>query len=199
VSSQPLLVVLSGPSGVGKDAILQRLRELGAPFHYTVTATTRAPRAGEIDGHGLYFLSPGRFDQLLQEDGLLEHARVYGHYYGVPKAPVLEALASGQDVIMRTNVEGAASIRRRAPGAVLIFVTVPSIAMLQARLTKRGQNSETDMGVRLATVQDEMSKLGEFDYVVENAEGQLDQCVETVKAIVRAEKCRVSRPAVGIL
>ncbi len=198
MSSEPLLVVLSGPSGVGKDAILQRLRELGAPFHYTVTATTRAPRKGEVDGQGLFFLSTGRFDELLREDGLIEHALVYGHYYGVPKAPVLEALARGQDVIMRTNVEGAASIRRRAPGAVLIFVTVPSIAMLQARLTKRGQNSDTDMSLRLATVQDELRKLDEFDYVVENSEGQLDQCVATVKAIVRAEKCRVSRPALGL-
>jgi guanylate kinase len=199
VSSEPLLVVLSGPSGVGKDAILQRLRELGQPFHFTVTATTRAPRAGEVDGQGLFFFSRGRFDQLLREDGLLEHALVYGHYYGVPKAPVMEALSRGQDVIMRTNVEGAASIRRRAPGAVLIFVTVPSIAMLQERLMKRGQNSDTDMSLRLATVQDEMGRLGEFDYVVENAEGQLDQCVATVKAIVRAEKCRVSRPTLGLI
>jgi guanylate kinase len=199
VSSAPLLIVLSGPSGVGKDSILERLRELGYPFHYTVTATTRAPREGEIDGRDYYFLSPEQFESLRREGGLLEHACVYGMSYGVPKAPVIEALHRGEDVIMRTNVDGAASIRAQSPGATLIFITAPSQALLEERLRKRQTDSADQIEVRLAKVREEMRAVGDFDYAIVNDEGRLDDCISTLDAIVRAERHRVLRPPLGLI
>lgn len=198
-SSDPLLVVLSGPSGVGKDSVLERLRELQYPFHYTVTATTRQPRPGEVDGRDYFFLTPEGFESLSQEGGLLEHACVYGKQYGVPKAPVLEALASGQDVIMRTNVDGARSIRAQAPGATLIFITAPSQDLLEKRLRGRQSDSAQEIELRLAKVRDELETIQEFDYLIINAEDRLDDCIRNVDAIVRAEKCRVSRPPLGLI
>jgi guanylate kinase len=198
VSNNPLLVVLSGPSGVGKDSIIRRLRELKSPFHYTVTATTRPPREGEIDGRDYFFLSPEQFETLRIQGGLLEHACVYGREYGVPRAPVVAALNQGHDVIMRTNVEGAASIRAKAPGAVLIFVNAPSQQVLESRLRGRQSDSEEDIEVRLATVRVELATIEQFDYVVVNDQHRLDDCIKDVEAIVRAEKCRVFRPPPGL-
>jgi len=199
VSSDPLLVVLSGPSGVGKDSIIERLRQLHFPFHFTVTATTRPPREGEVDGRDYYFLTPDQFEALRLRGGLLEHACVYGRSYGVPRAPVLAALARGENVIMRTNVEGAASIRTQAPGATLIFITPPSRERLEERLRKRQTDSAEEIEVRLAKVREELSAIKDFDYAVVNDEGRLDDCIDAVDAIVRAEKCRVSRPPLGLI
>jgi guanylate kinase len=191
-------VVLSGPSGVGKDSIIRRLRDLGYPFHFTVTATTRPPRDGEIDGRDYFFLSPEQFESLDRQGGLLERACVYGRQYGVPKAPVLAALAAGQDVIMRTNVDGAATIRSQAPGAVLIFVNAPSQEVLEYRLRSRQSDSAKDIELRLATARAEFAAISGFDYVVVNDDYRLDDCIRDVDAIVRAEKCRVSRPPLGL-
>ncbi len=199
MNSEPLLVVLSGPSGAGKDSVLNRLRELGQPFHYTVTATTRPRREGELHGRDYYFLAQDEFQALLAGDGLLEHASVYGMMYGVPKAPILEALRRGQDVIMRTDVQGARSIRAAAPGAVLIFVTVASIADLEQRLRARRTETEEEMARRLAAVRQELSAVKEFDYLVLNEAGALDECVASILAIVRAEKCRIHRRPLGLM
>jgi len=198
VSSGPLLIVLSGPSGVGKDSILLRLQELGYPFHYTVTATTRPLRPGEVDGKDYYFVTEAWFERELARHGLLEHACVYGRHYGVPKAPVVTALAAGTDVILRTNVDGARSIRALAPGAVLIFVMPPSLEQLEDRLRRRQTDSDGDIDRRLSEVRAELGALDQFDYAVVNEEGGLDACVSTIAAIVQAEKCRVSRPPVGL-
>jgi guanylate kinase len=198
VSSTPLIVVLSGPSGVGKDSILERMRELRRPFHYTVTATTRLPRPGEVDGQDYYFVSPQWFEERLKDSGLLEHACVYGRLYGVPKAPVLQALQDGQDVIMRTNVEGAASIRRAAPGAVLVFVAPPSLGELEDRLRRRQTDSPDEIATRLAKVREEMECLPKFDYAIVNVDNGLDRCVELIDAIVQAERCRIGRPPLGL-
>jgi guanylate kinase len=184
---------------VGKDSVIDRLRELGYPFHYTVTATTRLPRPGEVDGRDYYFLSPQEFESLDRQGGLLEHACVYGKWYGVPKAPIVEALTAGEDVIMRTNVDGAKSIRAQAPGATLIFITAPSQESLERRLRGRQSDSPQDIAIRLAKVRDEMSAVSEFDYLVVNDEDRLDECIRSVDAIVRAEKCRVSRPPLGLV
>lgn len=198
MNREPLLVVLSGPSGVGKDSILDRLEQLGQPFHYTITATTRARRETEIEGEDYYFVSRTWFESAVQRADLLEHACVYGSLYGVPKAPVVEALAQGRDVIMRTNVQGARSIRTQAPGAVLIFVMPPSLERLEERLRGRQTDSPTEIARRLGTVREELEAVDAFDYVVVNEEGQLDRCVGSILAIVEAEKCRVHRPPVGL-
>ena len=199
MNNGPLLVVLSGPSGVGKDSILDRMRAQGRPFHFTVTATTRPPRSGEHDGIDYFFFNEERFQQLVGEGGFLEHAAVYAHHSGVPKGPVLAALSNGQDVIMRVDVQGALSIRAEAPGAVLIFVAPPSEESLMERLRRRDTDSAADVALRLGKVQEEMATLPHFDYVVVNDEGELDTCVATIEAIVTAEKCRVERPPLGLV
>jgi guanylate kinase len=199
VSSEPLLVVLSGPSGVGKDSILERLRELHYPFHFTVTATTRQAREGETHGRDYFFLSEKEFQDLRQSEGLLESACVYGRWYGVPKQPVLEALARGQDVIMRTNVVGARSIRALAPGSVLIFISVPAIGALPERLRIRQTDSEEEIQRRIAEASEELQARNDFDYEVMNEEGRLDESVKTVGAIIQAEKCRINRPPLGLV
>ena len=199
MNSDPLLVVLSGPAGVGKDAVLSRLRTRGCPFHYTITATTRAPRQGERDGVDYYFYTREHFLDLLARHELLEHATVYEHLYGVPKGPVLDALRNGQDVVVRTDIQGAASIRGLAPGATLIYIKPPSLETLEARLQGRGADSPEQIALRLAKAHEELTALVHFDYAVVNEDGGLDECVGTIMAIVRAERCRVHRPPLGLV
>jgi guanylate kinase len=187
----PLLVVVSGPSGVGKDATLQRMQERGYPFHFVVTTTDRPPRPDEVDGHDYYFVSTQEFERMIREDALLEHAIVYGQHKGVAKAQVRRALESGRDVIMRLDVQGAATIRRLIPEAVLVFLSCQSPAELAARLTARHTESKAALQRRLAVARQEMARLDEFDYLVINREGELDETVRQIGAIIDAEKCRV--------
>lgn len=198
MNSDPLLVVLSGPSGVGKDSILERMRADGQPFHFTVTATTRPPRPGERDGIDYFFYTEEQFQDLLDRGGFLEHAPVYAHRYGVPKEPVLAALARGEDVIMRTDVQGAATIQSNAPGAILIFIAPPSEESLLKRMRRRDADTPADVALRLGKVRDEMASLPLFDYVVVNDEGELDRCAADVEAIVRAEKLRARPRPLGL-
>nr|HID12313.1 guanylate kinase [Anaerolineae bacterium] len=189
--TQPLLIVVSGPSGVGKDALLKRMKERGYPIHFVVTATDRPPRPGEVHGEDYFFLTTGEFTGMIEQGELLEYAVVYGQHKGVPKQQVREALASGKDVIMRVDVQGAATIRRLAPEAVLIFLTASSEEELEQRLRARGGDTPEQLQKRIATAREEMKRLPEFDYVVVNRDGELDQAVEDVLAIIRAEHCRV--------
>ncbi|MEX1254235.1 MAG: guanylate kinase [Dehalococcoidia bacterium] len=199
VAAGPLLVVISGPSGVGKDSVLARMRERGLPFHFTVTSTTRPKReVNPADHEFLRFLSEEEFEKLLADDGLLEHAQVYGYHYGVPKAPVRAALERRQDVIVRVDVQGAASIRKVAPGAVLVFLTAPSVEELETRLRARGLDDPEAMRRRLEKASWEQEQLPNFDYVVVNERDRLDEAVDTVLAIVTAERCRVGRQRVVV-
>ena len=195
---QPLLVVLSGPSGAGKDAVLKRMKELGYPFHFVVTVTTRPKRPGEVDGVDYYFISEEEFAQMLARGELLEHAVVYGQHKGIPKRQVREALASGKDVILRIDVQGAATIRKLVPEAVLIFLTAPSEKELLRRLKRRKTETPEELERRIATVREEMKRLPEFDYVVVNRDGALDEAVKTIVAIITAEKCRVKQRRIEI-
>ncbi|MGQ9492731.1 MAG: guanylate kinase [Anaerolineae bacterium] len=194
----PLLIVVSGPSGVGKDSVIKRMRELNYPFHFVITTTTRPPRRGEIHGVDYFFLSEEEFVQLMQKGEFLEHAWVYGEYKGVPKEQVRRALASGQDVIMRLDVQGAATVRRLVPDAVLIFLLPGSEEELLNRLRKRGTESNEALQRRLATLREEMKRITEFDYVVVNREGQLDLAVERIVAIITAEKCRTKQRVIQL-
>ena len=194
----PLLVVLSGPSGAGKDAILSRMRELGLLFHYTVTATTRPKRAGEKEGIDYCFLPEAEFQRMLQGGALLESAKVYGHWYGVPKQQVKQALDEGKDVVLKIDVQGAATIRKLLPEAVLIFLTLPGIEDYEQRLRQRKTESDAELKVRLGRVNEEMKSLPLFDYVVLNNQDELDVAVANIRAIVAAEKCRVNPRVVGL-
>ena len=195
---QPLLIVISGPSGVGKDSLIQRLKERGCTLHFVVTATDRPPRPGEVHGVDYFFLTAAEFLRMEGEGELLEHAIVYGQHKGVPKQHVREALASGKDVIMRVDVQGAATIRRLVPGAVLIFLTTSSEEELVQRLRARGGDSPEQLQKRIATAREEMKRLPEFDYVVVNRDRELDQAVNDVVAIIKAEHCRVQPRVVAL-
>ena len=186
----PLLIVLSGPAGVGKDAVLNRLKVMHYPLYFVVTATDRAPRPNEVDGVDYFFVTTAEFQRLEREGELLEHALVYGQHKGVPKHQVREALAAGQDVVMRVDVQGAATVREIAPQAVLIFLTA-SDADLEKRLRRRRTDSPEQLAIRLEKAREEKERITEFDYVVVNEENQLDQAVRCVTSIIEAEHCRV--------
>ena len=188
----PLLIVLSGPSGVGKDAVLTRLRESGYPLGYITTLTTRTQRPNEKDGVDYHFVSEAKFREMLDGNAMLESANVYGNWYGVPRAAVKEALDRGEDVIIKIDVQGAATIRRIAPRAVFIFLTGPSIEDLSNRLGQRLTESPDQLALRLRTAEEEMKQLHLFDYVVVNREGEIDAAVSRIEAIITAEKCRVN-------
>jgi guanylate kinase len=187
-----LLLILSGPSGAGKDALLNRMKELGVPFHYVVTSTTRPARTGENNGVEYTFVSESGFQEMLQRGDLIESAKVYGYWYGVPKHEVKQALDEGKDVVLKIDVQGAATIRNLLPGAVLVFLTLPSLEEYEKRLRQRKTESDTDLKVRLGKVTEELRSMLIFDYVVVNREDQLDAAVDQIKSIVTAEKCRVN-------
>ncbi|HHS96577.1 MAG TPA: guanylate kinase [Chloroflexi bacterium] len=190
----PLLIVISGPAGAGKDSLVRRMKEMGCPFHFVVTATDRPPRPGEVHGIDYFFLPTEEFLRMEQEGELLEHAIVYGQHKGIPKQQVREAMAAGKDVVMRVDVQGAATIRRIAPEAVLIFLTA-SMEELEARLRRRGTDPPEQIALRLSKAREEMAQIEMFDYVVVNREGELDRAVHQVVAIIEAEHCRV-RPRI---
>lgn len=187
----PLLVVISGPSGVGKDALIGQMKAQGLSFHFVVTATTRPQRQDEIDGVNYIFVSRSEFADMIERQELLEYALVYGDYKGVPKQQVRDALATGKDVIMRLDVQGAATVRRLIPEAVLIFVTASSEEELVARLRARETESSEQLKTRIATSRQEMKRLHEFDYVVMNRHDKLHEAVAQVLAIIEAEHSRV--------
>jgi guanylate kinase len=184
------VVVISGPSGVGKDTLIERMAELGHRHHFTITATTREPRPGERDGINHHFVSRDEFINMIASDELLEWAEVFGNYYGVPRQQVRDALARGQHVLIRVDVQGARRLRELLPGALQIFVMPPSRSVLRKRLKERGVNSAEDMKRRLKAAQGEIQEAGLFDYVVVNEEGRLDDAVREVSEIFAKESRR---------
>jgi guanylate kinase len=190
-SSRPLLVVLSGPSGVGKDAVLARMRKSERPFHYVVTATTRPRRAREKNGVNYHFLSRKAFQQMIDKYQFLEWANVYGNYYGVPKDEIASALSKGVDTIVKVDVQGAATIKKILPQAVFIFLMPPSVEELEKRLKKRSSECSKDLALRLGKAKEEIKSLPLFDYVITSRPNKLGEVVSQIDAIVAAEKCRV--------
>ena len=195
---QPLLIVISGPSGVGKDSLVERLKERLCPFYFVVTVTDRPPRATEEEGKDYFFVSTAEFERMIEQGELLEHAVVYGQYKGIPKQQVREAMASGKDVVMRVDVQGAATVRGIVPQAVLIFLTAPSEEELERRLCARGGDSPEQIERRMVTAREEMKRLPEFDYTVVNRDQELDCAVDDVLAIITAEHCRVDHREVRL-
>jgi guanylate kinase len=190
--NEPLLVVISGPSGVGKDTVIQRMKERDLPYHFVVTATTRPPRPDEVHGVDYFFVSSDEFAEMIEMGELLEYAIVYNDYKGIPKDQVRQALASGKDVLMRIDVQGAATIRELSPEAVLVFLTTQDEDELVNRLKARKSETPEGLNLRIATARQELKRIDEFDYVVVNREDLLDETVDMILAIIQAEHQRVN-------
>jgi guanylate kinase len=190
--SPPLVIVLSGPSGAGKDAMLSHMKSAAIPFFHVTTLTTRPIRPGEKDGRDYHFTSNADFKATVAEGGMLEYAEVYGNWYGVPREPVRTALSRGQDVVIKVDIQGAATIKKLVPEAVFIFLTTPAVSELETRLRERKTETTVDMELRLKTAIREMSAITGFDYVVFNPRDGIDQAVNDIAAIIKAEKCRVN-------
>ena len=184
-------MVLSGPSGVGKDSTLAKMRTMDRPWHFVVTITTRPIRANEQDDVNYTFVELPQFEAMRDGGDLLEYAEVYGHWYGVPKQQVREALQRGEDVILKVDVQGAATVKKLAPQGVFIFLAPPSIEELKRRLRQRATESGSDIDIRLEAAQQEMECLPMFDYHVLSHYGGLDDVVASIDAIMMAEKCRI--------
>jgi len=195
----PIVVVISGPSGVGKDVMIDRMMESDRiGFHFTVTATTRDPRPGEKDGINHHFVTVDDFVNLIANDDLLEWAQVYGNYYGVPKKQVRDALTAGNHVILRVDVQGAKRLSEIIPEALLIFIIPPSLDVLKSHLEKRGVDLEVEMTKRLAAANEEISQAHLFDFTVTNEEGCLDDTVNEVVEIIESESQRIPPRRVSI-
>ncbi len=184
-------MVISGPSGVGKDAVLSRLKKSEPQMRFITTLTTRPRRPGEKDGLDYHFIDPSEFQDLLKSKGLLESAKVYNNWYGVPKQPIRDALQEGKDTVVKVDVQGAASIKRILPEAILIFLMPPSLAELAKRLTQRYTEKPPDLAVRLKAAESELEQISIFDYVVVNNNGGLESAVADIRTIIRAEKSHV--------
>ncbi|MCO5176673.1 MAG: guanylate kinase [Thermomicrobiales bacterium] len=190
-SVRPRLYVISGPSGVGKDTIIDNLRPRLPDFYFAVTATTRPRRPGEIDGVHYYFMTPEEFDRNLADGEFIEHAEVYGNCYGVLKGGVRAALREGRNAIVKVDVQGAASIRALSAEAIMIFLMPTSIEELTRRLWTRKTDARDALLHRINTAAQELARVGEFDYRVFNEEGQVDRALDDIMAIISAEQLKV--------
>jgi guanylate kinase len=195
---EPLLIVISGPSGVGKDSVVQRMQERGMPFHFVVTATTRKRRETEIHGKDYLFVSDDEFARMIEQNELIEYAIVYGDYKGIPKQGVREAFASGMDVIMRIDVQGAETVRKFAREALLIFITCESEDELERRLRERKTETADSLSLRIATARKELQRIEAFDYVIVNHDFHLDDTVNKVRSIIEAEHLKVQHRKVTL-
>jgi len=193
----PLVVVLSGPSAVGKDAVISRMKQKFGGFHHVVTATTRPQRRGEVDGQDYYFLSKHQFEEGIKQDKFLEYAEVYGNFYGVLKSEVKKALQKGEDVILKVDVQGAATLRKTIPDSVFIFLIPSSLNDLADRLTNRNADPEDSINLRVGKAREELGYARMFDYQVVNVKGRVEKAVDDIKEIIDSN--RGKRRAVRII
>ncbi len=192
LSKRLLFIVISGPSGAGKDAVLTKMKELGCHLEHIVTVTTRPQRDKERNNVDYHFISTERFQEMIRCKEFLEWANVYGNWYGVPKEPVKQALDKGQDVIVKVDIQGATTIKKIVPQAVFIFLVPPSMEELVLRLKQRHTESPFDLALRTKNAGKEIGQLSLFDYIVVNKRGEINLAVSDIKAIITAEKCRVT-------
>lgn len=188
-----LLIVVSAPAGCGKDTILEQVLANNDNIFYSVSATTRTIRPGEIDGTSYYFKSRDEFETMIKNSELLEYTEYCGNYYGTPRKAVMDMLEAGKDVVLKIEVEGAANVKRMFPDCVMIFILPPSISELDRRLHKRGTESEEVIQKRIATAKNELTYAANYDYTIVN--GALEKAIDDFETVVKAEKFRVSRNA----
>ncbi|MHB9095707.1 MAG: guanylate kinase [Eubacteriales bacterium] len=186
-----LLIVISGPSGTGKGTICKSLFQRRPEIFFSISATTRPPRAGEIEGVNYYFKDKKSFEEMLDRNEFLEWAMVYDNYYGTPKTPVIEAMASGKDVVLEIDVQGALKVREKAPEGIYLFVVPPSLRQLRARIERRGTDSMEVINKRMDKALVELANLYEYNYVIVN--DLVEEAVDRVESILKAEKCTVQR------
>jgi guanylate kinase len=197
-ASRPLLFVISGPSGVGKDSVLNALKRRLLPLYYVVTATDRVPRKDEVDGVDYHFFTTQQFEEMISREELLEYSRVYDQYKGVPKFEVRNGFSQGKDVIMRVDVQGAQKIREKFPEVVLIYLIPKSEAELRLRMESRGSDTPDQVKIRLETSRQENQQVGWFDYLVVNEQCCLSEAVDVVAAIIQAEHHRVHHRQINL-
>jgi guanylate kinase len=195
---RPRLVVISGPSGVGKDTVIERLRDAYPEAHFAVTATTRPRRPGEIDGVHYFFLDPTTFAERLAQGEFMESAVVYSHRYGVPKAPVRQALQRGQDVVIKVDVQGAATIRELVPHGIFVFLAPESMDELLQRLQSRKSDDPDVLMARFMAADRELRRAQEFDYLIFNERERVDRTINQLCAIIDAERHRIDQPEIVI-
>ncbi len=186
-----LLVVISAPSGGGKGTILKELFARDPNLRLSVSATTRSPRPGEENGEQYYFLSRQEFQDLIDQGEMLEHAEYVGNFYGTPRGPVQKWTEAGRDVVLEIEVQGGAQVKKLMPECVSIFILPPSMKVLEERLRGRGTEDDATVAKRLETARREIPHAKEYDYVVYN--DQVENAVEKIQAILRAEKLKYSR------
>jgi guanylate kinase len=189
-SKQGLLFVLSAPSGTGKDTVINALKSQGVDFHVISSVTTRAPRPGESEGNPYYFVRKEVFDRMIDQHELIEFAQVHGNWYGQPIQPIRDNLRAGRDVLLKIDVQGAATVRQRVPGAIFIFLVPGSPEELVQRLTNRQTETPAERERRLQDAQTELAQQQYYEYVVENRQGFVSAAVERLRAIMLAEHCR---------
>jgi len=177
---------------------MQRMKERGLPFHFVVTATTRPKRVNEVHGRDYWFVTKDEFARMIDEDELIEHAIVYGDYKGIPKQQVREALASGMDVVMRIDVQGAETVRKMAPEALMIFITTKNEGELVHRLETRKTETADSLAIRIATARKELNRVQAFDYLIVNRDFHLDETVDIIRAVIDAEHHRVNPRKVSL-
>jgi guanylate kinase len=188
---QGLLFVLSAPSGAGKDTVISALKQKGMNFYVVPSVTTRSPRPGESEGNPYHFVDQETFERMVSQGELLEYANVHGNWYGQPRKLIRENLAAGRDVLLKIDVKGAATIRKKVPDAIFIFLIPGSLEELTQRLTDRQTETEEELQRRLADARKELAEQHWYDYLVTNRDGHLQEAVDCLRAIVLAEHCRV--------
>lgn len=194
----PLLVVLSGPSGVGKDTVIQAVKSSGFRIHHVVTATTRAPRVGERHGFDYYFVTIQAFDRMIADNELIEHAEVHGHRYGTPTAELRRAFNHGRDALLKIDVQGALQLKRRIPQAVFVFLAPPSTDDLFHRLLHRDTETPGERQRRIDDAHFELAQKCSYDYVIVNHAGSVMAAAGQLESIITAEKLRIHRQPIEL-